>query len=431
MENIKATPYPIYEIYKGLERYFGLFTREESIWSLCRYIVGLLADIARKTCQGIADAVPGTSSQRLQEFLTNTKWDHDSFNRQRVEYMSKRATYKDGSIIIDDTGLVKQGKGSCGVARQYSGTLGKVGNCQVIVSTQYADDKYNWPVNARLYLPEEWANNPDRRKKCHIPEDVQFMTKTEIALCLVDEADEAGVPYETVIFDAGYGRDQKFLDGLEERGKKFVGGIPCDFQVRVPGEIEEAAKNAPPYKRKLGRPRKEPYPNQVAPRHRVDDIAKDLPESAWETITWREGSKGLLTKQFAFMRVHRTTDRRGTGPIGWLICERPLPGHEGEWKWYFSNLPEDTSHERLVRLAHRRHEIERYYEDAKDELGLDHYEGRLWHGLHRHLILVMWAYSWLALRRRPKVEYEANKVDERITSSDGPVEGGFSPLQAC
>ncbi|HHV61967.1 MAG TPA: transposase [Firmicutes bacterium] len=124
--------------------------------------------------------------------------------------------------------------------------------------------------------------------------------------------------------------------------------------------------------RKLGRPRKEPYPNQLAPRHRVDNIAKDLPESAWETITWREGSKGLLTKQFAFMRVQRTTDRRGTGPIGWLICERPLPGHEGDWKWYFSNLPGDTSHERLVPLAPRRHEIERYYEDAKDELGLDH-----------------------------------------------------------
>ncbi|MGE5574474.1 MAG: transposase [Bacteroidota bacterium] len=186
--NVKATPYLIYEVYRGLERPFKLFAGEESIWSLCRYIVGLLADVARKTCRGIADAVPGTSSQRLQELLTNTNWGHDSFSRERVGYMCSRATCKDGSIIVDDTGLPKQGKSSCGVARQYSGTLRKVGNCQVIASTQCADDKYNWPVNARLYLPEEWANNLDRRKRCHVPEDVRFMTKIEITLGLIDEA---------------------------------------------------------------------------------------------------------------------------------------------------------------------------------------------------------------------------------------------------
>ena len=131
-------------------------------------------------------------------------------------------------------------------------------------------------------------------------------------------------------------------------------------------------------------------------------------------------------------RLPKTGDPSGTGPIGWLICERPLPGHEGDWKRYFSNLPEDTSHERLVQFAHRRHEIERYYQDAKDELGLDHYEGRLWHGLHRHLVLVMWAYSWLALRRRPRLEYGvAPGVGSKMVTSEQPVERGFSPLQAC
>jgi len=132
------------------------------------------------------------------------------------------------------------------------------------------------------------------------------------------------------------------------------------------------------------------------------------------------------------MRVHRTTNRRGTGSIGWLICERPLPGHEGDRKWYFSNLPEDTPHERLVRLAHRRHEIERYYQDAKDELGLDHYEGSLWHRLHRHLVLVMWAYSWLTLKRRPRLEYGVDtEVDSKMAPGEQPVEEDFSPLQAC
>jgi len=301
----------------------------------------------------------------------------------------------------------------------------------VIVTTQYADEKYNWPVNASLYLPEEWANDPDRRERCHVPEDVRFMTKTEIALGLIDEADGSGVPCETVVFDAGYGGNRKFLGGLEERRKKFVGGIPCDFQVRIPEEMEKAAKKLPLHKHETGRPRKKPYPNQLAPRCRVGDIAKSLPESAWKTIAWREGSKGVMTKQFAFGCTGPPI-AGARGPIGWLICERPLRGHEGDRKSYFSNLPEDRPHKRLVQLAHRRHEIERYCEDAKNEQGLDHYEGRLWHGLHRHLVLVMWAFSWLALKRRSRLEYGVDaEVDSKMAPGEQPVEEDFSPLQAC
>ena len=371
---VKATPYPIYEIYKDLEPCFDLFVREESRWTLERYIVGLLADIPRKNCQGIADAVPNTSSQRLQELLTNTDWDEQAFNSRRVEHLSRSAACEDGSIIIDDTGIPKQGKGSVGVARQYSGTLGKVGNCQVVVSLQYAD--------------------------------------------------AIGVPYGTVVFDSGYGGCQPFLEKLEARHKNYVGGVPCDFRVRLPEEVEAAAKNPPPPTKPRGTPRKKPYPNQLAPRRKACDIAASLPVDAWQTITWREGSYGPLSKQFAFARAYRA-NQKGTGPLGWLIHERPLPGEEGDCKWYFSNLGEDAEPERLVELAHRRHEVERFYQDAKNELGFDHYEGRLWHGLHRHLTLVMWAYSWLAAKRRSRVE--------RITDTDLPANApgvaGFSPLQ--
>lgn len=145
----------------------------------------------------------------------------------------------------------------------------------------------------------------------------------------------------------------------------------------------------------------------------------------------RGRSRGPLTKQLCFYegaQEHHTVEARD--PFRWLICERPLPSHEGDWKWYFSNLPEATSHERLVEFAHRRHEIERYYQDAKDELGLNHYEGRLWHGLHRHLVLVMWAYSWLALRRKRGLKYGvASEVGSKMVLSERPVERDFSPYR--
>jgi SRSO17 transposase len=421
---VKATPYPIYEIYKDLESCFDLFVREESRWTLERYVVGLLADIPRKNCQGIADAVPNTSSQRLQELLTNTDWDEQAFNSRRVEHLSRSAVCEDGSIIIDDTGIPKQGKGSVGVARQYSGTLGKVGNCQVVVSLQYADARDTWPVNAKLYLPREWTNDPERSRKAHVPDSLAFKSKTDIAIELLDQADAIGVPYGTVVFDSGYGGCQPFLEKLEARHKNYVGGVPCDFRVRLLEEVGAAAKNPPPPTKPRGTPRKKPYPNQLAPRRKACDIAASLPVDAWQTITWREGSYGPLSKQFAFTRAYRA-NQKGTGPLGWLIHERPLPGEEGDCKWYFSNLGEGAEPERLVELAHRRHEVERFYQDAKNELGFDHYEGRLWHGLHRHLTLVMWAYSWLAAKRRSRVE--------RITDTDLPANApgvaGFSPLQ--
>jgi SRSO17 transposase len=423
---IKATPYPVYEIYKALEPHFDLFPREESRWSLERYVVGLLADIPRKNCQGIADAVPGTSSQRLQELLTNTDWDEQALNTHRVRHLSRAAACEDGSIIIDDTGIPKQGKSSVGVARQYSGTLGKVGNCQVIVSLQYADERDTWPVNARLYLPHEWADDSERRRKVHVPDEVAFKTKADIALGMLDEADETGVPYQSVVFDAGYGGCQPFLEKLESRGKHYIGGIPNDFRVRLPEEVEAAAMNPPPPTKPRGTPRKKPYPNQLAPRRKASDITASLPEDAWHTITWRQGSYGPLSKQFVFTRAHRAS-QKGTGPLGWLIHERPVPGQDGDSKWYFSNLGEDVAPERLVELAHRRHEIERFYQDAKNELGFDHYEGRLWQGLHRHLILVMWAFSWLALRRNAQVERMTNPCAPAYV----PKRAGFFPLQAC
>lgn len=423
----KASPVPLSELEEFLKPFAPLFRRSTSRHSLERYITGLLTDLGRKNCDTIAAAVAGTSIERLQHLVTDAAWDSVSLDKERVQRFIPISPPA-GVLILDDTGLPKQGKSSVGVARQYSGTLGKVANCQVVVSAEYMADEpssstpLHWPVSAQLYLHESWAKDPDRRKQAHVPEKMEFQTKLEIALALVDRAREWGVPFAYVVTDAGYGQHHSFLGGLEERNLRYVCAVDSDFGVRLPQEVQTAeAAPLPEYQGK-GRPRR-PRP---APLYKAEGVIRALPESAWRTISWREGTKGQLCKEFVAVRVHRatgnpdnnfSTTRSGvsTGPEGWLLAERPIGG-QGDWKYYFSNLPADTPLQRLAELAHSRWVIEQFYEDSKGECGLDDYQGRRWDGLHRHLALVMLAYSFLAL--------------QRVKMGDSEDDGGaFPPLQ--
>jgi SRSO17 transposase len=299
----------------------------------------------------------------------------------------------------------------------------------VVVSAQYVADgpdsstPLHWPVSAQVYLPESWATQPDRRTQGHIPDEVTFHTKPEIALALVDRARQWGVPFRLVVTDAGYGSNPAMLEGLAARHLLYLCGVEKSFGVRLPDEVRAAEAAPPPAYRGTGRP---PSP-RPAPLHTVGEIAQSMVDTAWRTITWREGTKGPLRKQFAATRVHWATGNPDngrsvqhhtmrTGPEGWLLVERPLPGEDGEVKFYYSNLPADTTLERLVQVAHVRWVIEQFYEDAKGECGLDDYQGRLWDGLHRHIALVMLAYSFLVVQRLAAAK-------ER--------EGGFSPLTAA
>ena len=382
----KASPYPLPELAEYLKPFRHHFYRVENYQALERYATGLLADIKRKTCSGIAEAVAGTSSQSLQEFLTNTHWDPEAINRQRVQQLMAEATAGDGVLVLDDVSVPRQGKDTVGVARQWCGALGKRANCQVVVTSRYCDPYYSWPVKGRLYLPREWSDDPKRRAKAHVPAEVEFATKPELALRQVDEAEEWGVPFHTVVVDAGYGDNPNFLDGLEARDKRYVVNVARDFGVRLPEEIVEAGEG-------------------IAPRHTTEAVFNTLPESTWRTITWRMGSRGPMTKRFAAVRVCRATVEV-TGCEGWLIGERPMPGHSGPRKWYFSDYPADTPLARLAELAHRRASIERGYEDDKAFVGLSDYVGRLWHGFHRHLALVMLTESWLVHRAPPPEQTE-------------------------
>ncbi len=404
----KGSPDPLPELAAFLEPFAPLFRRATSRRSLERYVTGVLTDLPRKNCEAIAQAVANTSLEQLQHLLTDAAWDPLALDEQRVRLLADHSPPQ-GILVLDDTGVPKQGKASVGVHHQYSGTLGKQGTCQIVVSAQYVVDDstttqpVHWPVSARLYLPEVWTDDRARCRQVRVPESIPFASKPELALLLLDRALAWGVPFATVVADAGYGIPS-FLRALDERGVPYVCGVASDFGVRLPAEMQQAiAAHATPVPRRRGQPRK-PRP---APRHDAQALTAAQSEDTWQTVEWRAGSRGPLRKQFVALRVHagtgcarhsETHGRSWTGPAGWLLGERPLPGEDGEPKWFFSSLPADTPLARLVESAHSRWAIEQFYEDAKGECGLDHFQGRSWEGLHRHLALVMLAYTFLMLQ---------------------------------
>jgi SRSO17 transposase len=381
-----STPLP--ELAEFLAPFRVHFHRSEGPQALERYLTGLLTEHPNKNCDTLAQVVPGTSEQRLQGLLTTIDWDEDDLNRQRVQTLLTPPTEGDGVLIVDDTGFAKQGKSSVGVARQYSGTLGKTGNCQVTVNCHYAERTIAWPIATRLYLPEHWADDADRRKRAQVPEGIAFRTKPQIALELLDRARDWGVRWACVVADADYGDNPNFLDGLEQRRQRYVVAVRSDFAVRLPGRGQ--------------------------PLRRADELVAVQPARSWRAVTWREGSQGWMRGRFVLARGWRVTSsgrRRG----GWLIGE---DGSDVKRRYYWSNFGPAVALERMVEYAHRRHWVEQYHEEAKGLLGWDQYQGRLWRGFHRHAVGVMLAYSFL-------VRQEWQRRQER--ARPGRPRRAFSP----
>ena len=295
---IKAPIEPLPDLAAFLAPFAHHFQRSEGREDLERYSTGQLSDLPRKNGDTIAAALPGTNAQRIQELLTRIQWDVSAFNAQRIEILRDGVRVGDGMLLFDDTGFAKQGAYSVGVARQYSGTLGKVGNCQVAVTCVYADPAVSWPVDVRLYLPREWTNDPDRCAQAGVPEEVTFQTKAQIALDVLDEADRLQIPHKVIGADAGYGGDSTFLAGLEARNKRYVVAVPCDFHVEVKGQAEWGV-------------------------HRADTVLKDVARSAWKTVAWREGSKGWLRKRFVALRVYAPWRGNGNNWAGSSGSDRP------------------------------------------------------------------------------------------------------------
>jgi SRSO17 transposase len=222
--DVPASPAELPELQEFLSAFQVRFRRPEGREALDRDTTGLLTELPNKNCDTMAQAVPGTSAQRLQECLTTMQWDAEDLNRQRVQQLIAEATRGDGVLIVDDTGFPQQGKASVRVAWQYSGTLGQVGNCQIAVSGCYSDPPATWPVAVRLYLPRAWAPDPERRQQARVPAEVPFQTKPESALVLLDRARAWGLPHRCVVADAGDGDNPNLLAGLETRQERYVVG---------------------------------------------------------------------------------------------------------------------------------------------------------------------------------------------------------------
>jgi SRSO17 transposase len=367
------------------------------------YCTGLILPGERKSVEPMAarlePARVQAAHQSLHHFVAKAEWsDEGVLAVVRAEVLP--AITRRGAIrawIVDDTGLPKKGKHSVGVARQYCGQLGKQDNCQIAVSLSLANDHASLPIAYRLYLPEAWANDAERRAKAGVPEDIVFRTKPEIALDQIRLALAAGVPAGTVLADAGYGNDTAFRSALTEIGLSYIVGIQSSASLWPPGSGPLPAK---PWSGN-GRPSSLVRRNLEHKPLSAKALAQTLPQTAWRTVTWREGTNAALASRFAALRLrpsHRDYWRSTPRPEEWLLVEWPQ-GENEPTKYWLSTLPGDTTLADLVDLAKLRWRIERDYQELKQEIGLDHYEGRGWRGFHHHATLAIAAYGFLVSER--------------------------------
>jgi SRSO17 transposase len=392
---------PRFEDY--LERITAVLGHEDRREPLRGYLVGLCLPGERKSIEPMAARVDPrhvrARHQSLHHFVSNAPWDDEAVLRVAREYVLEQME-RHGAVaawIVDDTGIPKKGRHSVGVARQYCGVLGKQDNCQVAVTVTMANEAVSVPAAYRLYLPEAWTSDRRRRREAAIPEQVTFRTKWQIALDQIAQLREEGLPPAPVVADAGFGVVTAFRDALSEWGVPYVVGITSQTTAWRPGT---QPRPAPAY---AGRGRPPTLVRRSKSRHPVSIrvLAESLPDAAWQTITWRQGNRGAMRSRFACVRVrpaHRDELRDRARDTEWLIIEWPR-GEAAPTKSWFSTLPADTPREQLIRLAKLRWRIERDYEELKQEVGLDHFEGRGWRGFHHHGALCIAAYAFLAAER--------------------------------
>jgi SRSO17 transposase len=366
------------------------------------YLRGLLLDGHRKSIEPMAErlrAIDGSDrdyAQALQQLVNQSPW-ADRPLRDRLARRALAAVGSGGLVIVDDTGFPKPGTRSVGVARQYSGTLGKVGNCQVAVTLQYATAQEVFALDAELYLPEEWGNDPGRLAAAGVPPGLAYRPKWQIALALLEQAKANGLR-GVVLADSAYGDATDFRQGLDEERWRYCVGISSTLVAVAAGHD---FGDVPPY-RGAGRPPSRPEGVRAGARAPAVKAWALARESAFRRVAWREGTKGKLASRFAAWRVrpaHRLSAGQEPLPPCWLLVEWPA-GAMAPTKYFFSNLPARTALRQLVRTAKGRWWVEHSYKELKDELGLDHFEGRGWRGWHHHVTLVLVAYAFLVLRRR-------------------------------
>jgi len=385
---------------EGLATAAGHEDRQEPLKSYCK---GLLLPGERKSIEPMAARLDPENIQPMRQSLhhlvAKAPWSDEVLLEQVRSYVLP-TMQKQGPVvawIVDDTGFPKKGKHSVGVTRQYCGQVGKQENCRVAVSLSVATWSSSLPVAYRLYLPKEWAEDAEKRKRTEVPEEVEFHTKPDIALDQIRAAVAANLHSGVVLADAAYGINTEFREELTKLGLQYAVGVQSSMTVWEPGQQPLPAKS----RRKMGRP---PRLLQRSTDHQpvsVKQLAMILPSTAFREITWREGTDRKLRSRFAAVRVrpaHRDYWKAEPHVEEWLLIEWPRGDAEPS-KYWVSTLPPDTSLKALVKMAKHRWIIERDYEELKQELGLGHFEGRNWRGFHHHATLCIAAYGFLVAER--------------------------------
>lgn len=376
-----------------LEVFEPCFGRASQRGALRRYVRGLLSDSRRKSMEAMWARLsdPGTY-QAFQHFISHAPWDAEQLWKRLRAVAPERM----GVLILDGTSFPKQGTASVGVARQYCGTLGKVANCQVAVTVALWNGARAWMLGARLYLPEEWLTAA-QRTRARIPAAVRFQPKWQLALTLLRQVRAAGIMVTAVLGDAEFGDSATLRRALHRAHLPYALGVSSDVTVF----LGTPALELPPPLIGKGRPRTR---RRLAPGvHAIEARGWAAAQSprAWRLVSWRNGTNPAWRARFCAVRVTPAHDWRArrVAPEVWLLCEHEL-GPTGRAKYYLVDLPPGVSLRTLVRLAHQRWAIEQQYQELKDEIGLDHFEGRTLPGWQRHVVLTALAYSFLQNERR-------------------------------
>lgn len=391
-----------------LERFADCFGRRDTRAHLPVYVRGQLSELPRKSVEPMALAA-GTPVRTLQEFLTHLTWDEERMRQRVASIVAAEHADEESLGIIDETGWVKKGDQTPGVQRQYCGSVGKQENSIVTVHLGYASGDFHCLLDGDLFLPESWDADRPRCRRAGIPEEVVYCPKTQIALELYDRAVKHGVRFAWLTFDEGYGGKPPFLRALAARQQKFVAEIPRNFRVW----IEPPRVTRRPFRRKRrGHGRKVPRRVAGGPAvQTVEHLAQLHPALAaqrWQTWRIKDTHNGPLVWHVKHVLIHIKDEQElPTGPYHLLVCTHPVTS---EVKYFLSNAPADTPVQKLLRVAFGRWRIERCFEDGKGEVGLDHWEGRRWLGLKRHLILTTVSYLFLA-QACQRLRGEKSRVD--------------------
>ena len=381
----------------GVEVLAGAMNRPVQARNGGLYLRGLLEQGARKSLEPLVERLGADADyQSMQQFLADSPWDPALVVRAVAERVVPEIDVQ--AWVLDDTGFPKDGKDSPGVKRQYSGTLGKTGNCQIGVSVHAVGGKGTVPLGWALYLPEEWCDDPERRRKAKIPEEIEFQTKPELAVELVERAAGWKIAKAPILGDCAYGKNTALRERLDDAGLEYVLSVSEEVSVFAPETLFEV-----PAPRNTGSGRQKTRPRPDREPEQISELIGRLEPKHFKTVTFRDGPDGKrMRSRFCFLRVRaahewekRSTPRREE----WLVVEWPK-GRKQPTDYWLSNLSADTKPERLARLARLRWKIELDYKQLKGELGLDHYEGRSWLGWYHHTALVTAAHGFLTLERQ-------------------------------